>query len=41
MRPSISNWYNQFWKPFKFYTNYWVRSVLKKDQDDNNPFMIF
>jgi hypothetical protein len=40
MRSTVSNWYNQFWKPVKFYTNHLIRSVLKKDQDDN-PFIIF
>lgn len=44
MRSQLSNWYNQFWMPLKLYTNYFIRSIRKKDDDDNqfnNPFVIF
>jgi hypothetical protein len=44
MRSSLSRLYRQFRVPFKQYTNYFIRRILKKDQDDdsfNNPFIIF
>jgi predicted nucleotide-binding protein (sugar kinase/HSP70/actin superfamily) len=44
MRSQLSNWYNQFWMPFKYYISYMIRSIRKKDEDDNqfnNPFVIF
>jgi hypothetical protein len=39
-----NNWYNQYWMPFKIYTKYLIRRILKKDEDDNqfnNPFVIY
>jgi hypothetical protein len=40
MRSTLSNWYNQYWLPVKFYTTYLIRCIRKDDQD-NNPFIIF
>jgi hypothetical protein len=39
-----NNWRDQYWMPFKIYTKYWIRRILKKDEDDNqfnNPFVIY
>lgn len=39
-----SNWYNQYWMPFKWYTKYLIRRICKNNEDDNqfnNPFIIY
>jgi hypothetical protein len=40
MRSTLSNWYNQFWMPVKFYANIIIRFIRNNDHD-NNPFIIY